>query len=78
MNTFFQTTDLALAATISLYYPVDCLDYKDKARVVFLFERRDEYIDTLISSYWKGELKVEPKQFFAQLKILKSRIYEER
>lgn len=77
MNKFFATADLSLAAVINLWFPLDSVNKLDNKKFEFLFYRNSE-IDKIVDAYWRGELKVEPKQYFATLKILKSRIYEER
>jgi hypothetical protein len=73
-NQFYQTADLALSAVISLNYPLECIDKTDPRKVLFLF-KRDEGLDQLIESFWRGVLKVEPQAYFNQLKAIKSRIY---
>lgn len=73
----YSTSDLALATTISLFYPVEALDRQNPHKAQFLFKRNEE-LDQLIEAYWKGELKVNPAAYFQQLKIIKSRLYGER
>lgn len=69
----FQTTDLCLATIISLWHsPSDF--FKQGNKVVFVFSENKE-VTNLISLYWQNQIKVEPKQFFSQLKNLKTRIY---
>ncbi|EKE06449.1 MAG: hypothetical protein ACD_19C00012G0003 [uncultured bacterium] len=69
----YQTTDLCLATTISLWYsPTDF--FKRGNKVIFVFSETKE-VTNLISLYWQNKIKVEPKQFFSQLKNLKTRIY---
>jgi len=68
-----QTTDLCLATTISLWYsPIDF--FKQGNKVIFVFSETKDVAD-LISRYWQNQIQVEPKQFFSQLKNLKTRIY---
>lgn len=74
-NDIFQTSDLALATTISLSYPLEAIDRQNPQKVGFLF-LRDENLDKLIESYWRGELKVEPRKFFNQLRDIKARLYQ--
>lgn len=69
-----KISDLALATTISLYSPIQSIEPLDDRKVVFVFEKTPE-IDDLISKFWIGELRIEPQQFFNQLKIIKTRIY---
>ena len=71
---YFSTTDLALATVISLYLPIEGIDKINPHKVEFLFKRTRE-LDQLIQVYWRKELKVEPQTFFAQLKVIKSRLY---
>ena len=79
MNTaqqeYFSTSDLALASVLSLWFPLEGLDKQNPKRSQFLFCQKKELQD-LINSYWRGELKVEPQQFFNQIRVLKARLYE--
>jgi hypothetical protein len=72
---FYKTTDFALATVISLFYPIEAIDKQNPRKAYFVFKRGDE-LDKLIEKYWKGELKVEPKMFFNQLRVIKARLYE--
>lgn len=73
---FYHTSDLALATAISLFYPLEAVDKTNPRKAQFLF-RRDENLDGLVEEYWRGALKVEPQQFFNQLRIVKARLYGE-
>ena len=73
----FLTSDLALASTISLWYPIDVIDRQNPRKAIFSF-KRDEKLDELIEAYWKRELKIEPQEYFNQLRAIKARLYEER
>ena len=77
LTDFYQTSDLALATAISLWYPIDAIDRTDPRKATFLF-KRDEKIDELLEAYWKRELKVEPQTYFNQLKAIKARLYSEK
>ncbi len=70
----YQTHDLALATVISLSYPIEAIDRQNPRKAEFLF-KREVGLDTLIESYWRGELKVEPQTYFNQLRIIKARLY---
>lgn len=74
INNYFSSCDLSLVTTISLYYPIDCLDRSCPPKVLFLF-KRDSDLDKLVEAYWKDELRISPQTFFNQLKIIKARIY---
>lgn len=69
-----KISDLALATTLSLYSPIQKIESTDNRRVVFGFDKSQK-VDDLITSFWLGELRIEPQQFFNQLKIIKTRIY---
>ena len=71
----FSTFDLALAATICLWFPLEIVDKsQDSHKVLFIFRNSKELAE-LINKYWKKELLVEPRQYFDQIKALKTRIY---
>lgn len=74
---FYGTSDLALATTLSLFYPIESMDRTDVHRVFFTFKRTVE-LENTIEAYWKGELRIEPQTFFGKLKTIKARLYEER
>jgi hypothetical protein len=73
-NDFYRTSDLALATTISLFYPIEAIDKQNPHKAYFIF-KREEGLDELIEKYWRGELRVEPKTFFNQLRVIKARLY---
>jgi len=71
---FFRSHDLALSATIFLFYPLEAIDRENPHRAEFLF-RRDPALDELVQSYWRGELKVNPAAYFNALRVIKARLY---
>lgn len=73
----YYTSDLALAAALSLFYPLEAIDRRNPQKAEFLF-KRDEQLDKLIETYWRGEMRVSPQAYFYQLKLIKSRLYEMR
>lgn len=75
---YFSSFDLALCAAVSLYYPLEAIDWTEnphKAKFIF---KRDEQLDQLVASYWHGELQVNPQAYFNALRALKGRIYESK
>ncbi len=72
---FYQTTDMALAAAVSLFLPIEAIDKTDRRRADFVF-RKSEELDRLLEAFWNRELKVEVRAYFDQLKALKTRLYE--
>lgn len=77
LKDFYQSSDLALVCTLSLFYPIEAIDRTNPRKATFLF-KRDEQLDELLESYWRRELKVEPQAYFSQLKAVKARLYAER
>ncbi|MEI7653519.1 MAG: hypothetical protein WCJ70_04595 [bacterium] len=79
MNTHntLKTSDIFLATTLSLFYPLDSLDKTNPSRTEFIFKSDDKQHE-LIESYWQKKLAIEPQALFTQLKYLKSRIYSDR
>ena len=73
----FTTSDLSLATTLSMYFPIKFIDKADTNRVEFGFDNTSE-LNKLIEAFWKNELTVEPKHFFNQLRTVKARIYDKR
>lgn len=71
----YKSSDLALVAAISLWYPVESIEHGPFNKAIFFF-KRDENLDQLVELYWRGELKVNPLSYFQQLKLLKTRVYE--
>lgn len=71
----YHTSDLALATTISLFYPIERIDKTNPKKAQFFF-KRNERLDQLIEAYWRRELKIEPQAYFNQLRIIKARLYE--
>lgn len=69
----FRTSDLCLANTLSLLFPILSLK-KDDRRVFFCFKNSPELLQ-IIDDFWGGNLLFEPQRFFQQLKIMKAHIY---
>jgi len=72
-NTYI-TSDLALAAALSLFYPLEAIDHRNP-RAEFLF-KRDDQLDKLIEAFWRGEMRVSPQAYFYQLRLIKTRLRE--
>ncbi len=77
LKDYYQTSDLSLCVTLSLWYPIEVIDRSNPRKATFLF-KRDEKLDELLEVYWKRELKVEPQLYFQQLKAIKARLYSEK
>jgi len=75
INDSFKSSDLSLAAVLSLHYPLEEIDRKNPKKALFIF-KNNKQMEKLIDSYWRGELKVNPQAYFQQLKFIKTRLYE--
>jgi len=75
---YFRSSDLALVATLSLFYPIEVIDKQGlTGRAFFLFRKDGREFEETLQKYWSRQLAVEPQAFFSQLKIIKARIYSE-
>lgn len=72
----YRTSDLALAAALMLFYPLDAIDHRAEGPVVFVF-RRAAHLDSLVEHYWRGVLRVEPQAYCQQLHVLQHRVWTE-
>lgn len=73
-NNYYQTSDISLATVISLSYPLTEIQPQSNNKSLFVFKRIKE-LEKLVEDYWSGNLKVEPKAYFNQLKTIKTRLY---
>lgn len=74
--TVFRTSDLALAAALSvLGFAIKDIEKVQISRAVFIFSDSTD-CRKMVDLYWRGELSVNPQSYFNELKSLKSRIYE--
>jgi hypothetical protein len=71
---YFKTSDLALATTLSLRFPIDTIDRFNPRKVLFVFHRLPE-LEQLVEQFWQNKITVEPQTFTNQIKNLKTRIY---
>lgn len=74
---YYKTSDLSLVSALSLYFPIELLETVDNRKIFFVFKKTQE-LENLIGMYWDGDLRVEPQQFFNQLKVIKTRIYSQQ
>lgn len=75
-QSFYSTADLNLATTISLSYPLDCIEKLSDKKSSFVF-KREEGLDQLIESFWRRETRVEPNQYSEHRKMLIARMENE-
>jgi hypothetical protein len=79
INDLFETSDFGLAASINTYYLLWAIrnDHRDPSRKTFVF-KRDDGLDEFVQAYWRGEIRVEPRDYENKRKELKTRIYQEQ
>lgn len=73
----YITSDLALATAISLHHPIISIDKTNSNKALFIFKDGQD-IQQFLQEYWSGTVKVNPLEYFNQLRNVKSRLYEER
>ncbi len=71
----FSSSDFGLVVTLSLYYPIASIDKRNPHRAVFNF-KRDVGMDDIVAGYWARTLQIEPQLLFAQIKNVRTRLYE--
>jgi hypothetical protein len=72
---YFSTSDLALSATLSLYFPLESVDKTNPQKVEFFFKKSPD-LEKLVDDFWRGQLLVEPQAYFNRIKGIKARIYD--
>jgi len=75
-KTLYNTSDLSLATTLSLWHPIQQIIRANPRKSVFVFEKDKELLK-LVDAYYRDELKVSPQTFFNQLRAIKARLYSE-
>lgn len=73
----YKTTDLSLAAYLSLKFPIIELDKSNPKKAMFYFESSPA-LEKRVEFFWKGMARVEPKKYSSQVRNLKTQLYEER
>ena len=77
INEFYECSDLALSAFLSMWHTLEKIDHTNPQRALFIF-KRDEQIERHIEEYWRGQAAVNPQAYFQQLRFIKGRLYESR
>jgi len=74
---YFQSSDLALVACLSLSFPIESIDRSNPRKAVFCFKKSQE-LNERVQAYWRGETKVETRAYFDELRRIKARLYAGR
>jgi len=71
---YYQTSDLSLATTLSLFCPIEDIDRSNPRKAIFIFRKTPE-LEKLIEQYFRNEIKISPQSYFNQLRVVKARLY---
>ncbi|GIW69346.1 MAG: hypothetical protein KatS3mg101_0093 [Patescibacteria group bacterium] len=71
---YYQTSDLSLATTLSLFCPIENIERSNPRKAVFLFRKTPE-LEKLVDQYFRNEIKISPQVYFNQLRVIKARLY---
>jgi hypothetical protein len=71
---YYQTSDLSLATTISLFCPIEEINRSNPRKAVFIFRKTLE-LEKLVDQYFRNEIKISPQTYFNQLRVVKARLY---
>ncbi len=72
---YYQTSDLSLATTLSLFAPIEEIDrFTNPRKALFIFRKTPE-LEKLIDQYFRNEIKISPQTYFNQLRVVKARLY---
>ncbi|MBT4384832.1 hypothetical protein HOD30_03715 [Candidatus Peregrinibacteria bacterium] len=72
-----STSDWGLILVLSyLNFTCTRIDRNNPNRVEFCFEQNKK-LDEAIAAFWRGDLRVEPRKFLMQQKLLKSRLHSD-
>ncbi len=74
-KSFYETSDLALATALSLWYPIEEIDRSNNPRKAFFIFRKTPELEKLIDQYFRNEIKISPQVYFNQLRAIKARLY---
>lgn len=73
-NKYYVVSDLALSTFLSLFFPIEKIDRSNPYKAQFSFLKTKE-LDSFVTAYWRGEVKVNPLAYFNQLRVIKTQIY---
>lgn len=75
-QSFWRTSDLSLGAVVLLFRPLEGIEKRPAQRKAEFIFAHDDELDQLVERYWRGEIRVEPRQYFTALREIKARLYE--
>ena len=72
---YLETRDMNLSAVLMCEGIILEFVEKDEKGIAKFFFKLSKKVESLIESYWKHKLQVDPQSLFQNLKILKNRIH---
>ncbi|HCB56182.1 TPA: hypothetical protein DEP26_04440 [Candidatus Uhrbacteria bacterium] len=75
-DSFWRTSDLSLSALVLLYRPLEAIEKQPDQRKADFLYAHDAELDDLVERFWRGEVRVDPRQYFTALREIKARLYE--
>lgn len=73
----YQCADLGLTVVLSLYFPIVSIKRQPNSHKAYFFFEQTKELTNLVEAYWRGDLRIEPKTYFDQLRTIKARLYSE-
>lgn len=79
IENLFESPDFGLAVALSTQFLLWGIGnhHRDIGRKIFYF-KRENGLDEFVQAYWRGEIRVEPRDYENKRKDLKTRIYNEK
>lgn len=71
---YYQTSDLSLATTLSIWFPIEDIDRLNPRKALFVFQNTKQ-LQKLVDEYYRNEIRVSPQVYFNQLRVVKARLY---
>lgn len=73
-NETYKTSDITLAAVLSMSAPPVTLDRLRPGKVAFVFKRTGA-LEKCVGKFWDRKVRVEPLRFAEHRRVLKTRIF---
>ena len=72
----FVTSDMYLAATLTIWFPLLDIDRTEDRRLRFVFAR-SEGLDNIVKDYWDERIQVVPQTYAAKVKEIRQRMFNQ-
>lgn len=75
IKNYYVSSDLPLVVTLALSHPIASVNNDNPKRIQFSF-LATPHLQQLVSEYLRGEVRIEPREFFMQMRNVKSLLYD--